>query len=83
MKIRELTKPLRRRVGNLVLEMSPAGLAVRGKRKRTWRRASWKEVAALFADQRPMVDEPIGEQLIFKLSTPKPKRRPDATGTAG
>ena len=50
-----LQRPLVRRVGNLVVQIAPDGIALRGYRRRTWRKYTWQQVASLAHDNLPLV----------------------------
>lgn len=44
---RKLRKPLTRRIGDMVVRLDADGISIRGFGKRTWRRATWLEIAFL------------------------------------
>ena len=46
---------IRRRVGNLVIQLTETGLTIRGYRRRKARSYTWEQVASLAADDLPLV----------------------------
>lgn len=46
-KLIELRRPIRRRLGDLVIEIRPDGLTLRGRRRRNPRTYSWEQIASL------------------------------------
>lgn len=46
-RITKLKKPLKRRIGNLIIRITTEGLFLRGHRRRYWKYVSWQEVAAV------------------------------------
>ena len=54
-KVAKIKKPIRRRIGNLVVEIGPNGIRLRGFRRRKWHAASWEQIAALDDDNDPQL----------------------------
>ena len=50
-----LKRPIQRRIGNLVIRVSEAGIAIRGYRRRKRRTYTWEQVASLALDDLPLV----------------------------
>jgi len=77
MPVTELTKPLRRRIGDLVVELTTDGLRVRGKHKQTWVEFRWVRVLSLSgeaeAEQLPALtamELAEGKRVHARLTTP-------------
>jgi len=50
-----LKQPIQRRIGNLVIQITETGIAIRGYRRRQSRTYTWEQVASLAADDLPLV----------------------------
>lgn len=73
-RIARLDRPLRRRVGDLVIEIHAKGVTIRGHNRRKRRTYTWQQIAAL--DQPGTVqaaaDEAIGRRVLKQLhATPQ------------
>lgn len=53
---RRLRKPITRRIGKLIVRITDEGIWLRGYRRRSWRKLTWCEVAAIAAEPRPLFD---------------------------
>lgn len=53
-RVTRLRKPVTRRIGRLVVTLTPDGILFRWKHKRTWREVSWAQVASLAAGGEPI-----------------------------
>jgi len=65
----ELTRPVVRRIGLLVVRMDAEGIQIRGYRRRSGRGVSWARLA-YFAEVGPLVDnaeERIGARELIKM----------------
>ncbi|PQO39373.1 hypothetical protein C5Y96_05830 [Blastopirellula marina] len=65
----ELNRPIRRRVGNLIIEIHEKGITLRGSGRRKRRTFTWEQIAAL--DQAGTVqaasDEALGRRVLKSL----------------
>ena len=50
-----LKRPIKRRIGGLVVQVSESGITIRGYRRRKSRTYTWEQVASLAADDLPLV----------------------------
>lgn len=74
----KLKRPIVRRIGNLVVRIDAEGVAIRGHRKRTWRRLPWPELAAAAGEARPILracDRELGAEHLAQWGA-----QPDAEG---
>lgn len=74
--ITELKKPIRRRRGNLVIEVATEGLTLRGHRCRTSLTVTWAQVASLAAADEALlcaIEEKAGRRVLADLhADPRP-----------
>jgi hypothetical protein len=72
----ELRKPLVRRIGSLVVRLTAEGVAIRGFRKKTWRRMSWARLAANVNDTDVRLieagEEEAGQRILARLRAAGP-----------
>lgn len=71
----KLQKPLKRRIGDLVVEITPDGIAIRGFGRKKRLRLSWEQVAFAAADSRPAIvsaETKAGERVLDQIK-PQPR----------
>ena len=72
-RIAQIEKPLRRRIGRMVVEIGPHGIRLRAFGRRTWHQVTWEQVAALdnAGDQQETlsrsIDTRVGTELLKAL----------------
>lgn len=66
----DLTKPITRRIGRLVVRICPDGVEIRGFHKHIWRMISWARLAAIADDQGPLtvaLEETVGKKVLQEI----------------
>lgn len=72
-KIARLEKPIRRRIGRMVVEISEEGIRIRGVGRHKWHAVAWQQVAALdnaADDQETLsraIDRKVGMRRLAEL----------------
>lgn len=87
-----LSKPVTRRIGRIIVQITADGIRIRGHRKKLWKEASWTRVLSLFADDSygatPEINQHYEEQLGVpirdKMENPcRPTKTRPTTPTSG
>ena len=76
--ITQLKRPLVRRIGRLVVRITAAGVELRGKHRRRWRRASWAQIAGLADRDAPILqaaEERSGREVLERMGGTGEDRR--------
>lgn len=77
MVVTKLTRPLDRRIGNLIVRVSDRGVAIRGHRRRRWKFVTWEQVAAASSVEEQalcvLAEIAEGKRALSKMTLPRKK----------
>lgn len=75
MKVVSLKRSIVRRIGRLVIRVTPAGVELRGKHRRRWRALSWAQIAGLAVNDDPLlvaIEETAGRKVLDRIGAVEP-----------
>jgi hypothetical protein len=73
-----LKRPVKRRIGNLVVQLSESGITIRGYRRHKGRDYTWEQVASLAMDDLPLVraaEQAAGITVLAEVCGRRSKRK--------